>query len=98
MTAEEMYAQLVLALRDFEPPCNGHDVFMSPDATELQQAVCASICAGCPVADLCDAYATKSKVDLGFWGGKNRNPRRTNSSTTDPAAPGTNPQEEEAQS
>jgi hypothetical protein len=76
VTPDEAYAPLALALREFEPPCNGQAEFMSPSTTELEQAVCASICAGCPLIEMCDAYATKSKVDIGFWGGMNRNPLR----------------------
>lgn len=76
MSPDEAYAPLASVLRDFEPPCNGHDVFMSAELTELERAVCSSICARCPIADLCDAYATASQVDLGFWAGKDRNPKR----------------------
>lgn len=76
MSPDDAYAPLASVLQDFVPPCNGQDVFMSAELTELERAVCSSICAACPIADLCDAYATASKVDLGFWAGKDRNPKR----------------------
>lgn len=82
MTPDDAYALLASALKDFVPPCNGQEVFTSSALTDLERAVCSSICAHCPIADLCDAYASASKVDLGFWAGKDRNPKRKRASTT----------------
>lgn len=96
MSPDEAYAPLASVLRDFAPPCNGHDVFMSAELTELERAVCSSICARCPITGPCDTYATASKVDLGFWAGKDRNPKRRRATTTtaDRTASGTQEKEE----
>lgn len=99
MSPDYAYAPLASVLRDLAPPCNGQDVFMSAELTELEREVCSSICGRCPITDLCDTYATASKVDLGFWARKDRNSnrRRAASSTTDAGAvtPGTHQQKEE---
>lgn len=88
MTPDAAWVPLNEALQDYAPPCSGLPLFTADSRTDEQRAACASICARCPIADLCDAYATASKVDFGFWAGTDRSPqrRRTAPSTTDVGA------------
>jgi hypothetical protein len=32
------------------------------------------VCARCPVLGLCDAYAAGTRVKVGFWAGRHRDP------------------------
>lgn len=89
MSPDDAYATLASALRDYEPPCNGHDVFTSSSLTDLERAVCSSICARCLIADLCDGYATAAKVDSGFWAGVDRSPKRKRATPSTTAPDGT---------
>lgn len=57
------------ALKYAEPACNGRSLFTADRLTDDQRALCAYICAGCPVFDLCDAYATAANPEVGFWAG-----------------------------
>lgn len=82
MSAESAWDDLNAALEHYAPPCSGLHVFTADSRTDEQRAECSSICARCPIADLCDAYATASKVDLGFWAGKDRSPKRRRATTT----------------
>lgn len=82
MSADEAWEDLKAVLKHCAPPCSGHDVFLSADLTDLERAVCASICAGCPIADLCGAYAKAASVDSGFWAGSDRTPKRKRATRT----------------
>ena len=53
-------------------PATDEKGFVANRLTDEQRSECASICARCPVIDLCDAYATAAKVDFGFWAGVER--------------------------
>ena len=93
MSADAAWLSLNAALQDYAPPCTGHASFTADSRSDAQQAGCASICARCPIADLCGAYAAASKVDTGFWAGVDRSirgkpgpPRRNVTSTTDAEA------------
>ncbi len=67
--AERAWGALHASLREFLPPCHARDLFTADRLSDQQRAECASICASCPVAGLCDAYATAAKVPSGFWAG-----------------------------
>lgn len=69
MTPDEAWLSLNAALQDREPECAGLDEFTVDALTDEERAWCASICASCPVLDLCDAYATASRPAAGFWAG-----------------------------
>ena len=69
MTLDDAWEALSASLQDFAPPCEGRALFTADRLTDDERALCESICARCPVADLCDAYATAAKVDSGFWAG-----------------------------
>lgn len=88
MTADAAWDALNEALEDVTPPCSGLPLFTADSLTDEQRAECSRICARCPIADLCDAYATAAKADAGFWAGVERSPkrRRAATSTTDAGA------------
>jgi hypothetical protein len=67
--ADVAWDALHASLREFLPPCHARDLFTADRLSDEQRAECASICATCPVADLCDAYATAANVPSGFWAG-----------------------------
>ena len=69
MTADEAWLSLNAALQDREPECAGLGLFTADGLSDADRAVCASICARCPVIDLCDAYASAAGVTAGFWAG-----------------------------
>ena len=69
MTAEDAWDALNASLRDSPPPCDQRALFTADRLTEEQRALCASICADCPVFELCGAYATTARVTSGFWAG-----------------------------
>ncbi len=88
VNADAAWDALNAALQDYAPGCSGLPLFASDSRTDEQRAECSSICARCSIYNLCDTYATASKVDLGFWAGKDRNPKRkrATASTTDAGA------------
>jgi hypothetical protein len=98
MSAEDAWDALNNALEDVTLGCTGHASFTADSRTDEQRADCSAICARCPIADLCDAYATAAKADAGFWAGVERSPkrRRASTSTTDAGAdfPGNHRKEE----
>lgn len=67
--ADDAWHALSASLEDSEPLCNGIDLFTADRLPDEDRAWCASICARCPVAAACDAYATADKVTSGFWAG-----------------------------
>ena len=77
MTADTAWDALNEALEHYTPLCDGRALFTADSRTDEQRALCASICARCPVADLCDAYATAANVAAGFWAGRSYPPKRT---------------------
>lgn len=94
MSTDDAWEDLKAVLERYAPPCSGHDVFTAESRTELERAVCASICARCPIRDLCNHYAVASRVDSGFWAGIDRAGRgrgRPHTSTTDAGAVSTAP-------
>lgn len=99
MSAESTWDDLNAALEHYTPGCTGHASFTADSRADEQQAECSRICARCPIADLCDAYATAAKADAGFWAGVERSPkrRRAATSTTDAGAvfPGNHQEKEE---
>ena len=72
MSADDAWSDLNAALEDYAPPCGGLHLFTADSRTDDQRAVCASICARCPITDLCNHYAVASRVDSGFWAGADR--------------------------
>lgn len=88
-SADDAWDALNAGLGHDAPPCSGLPVFTAASRTDEQRAECASICAGCPIADLCGAYAVASKVDTGYWAGVDRAEGRikhAGRSTTDSGA------------
>lgn len=70
MTPEDAWDALDAALEDYEPPCRDDPLFTTAERLSPQDhAFCEALCTGCKVLDLCDAYATKADVRMGFWGG-----------------------------
>jgi hypothetical protein len=69
MSPDDAWDALNEALEDCAPPCAGRALFTADQLSDEERADCASICANCPVADLCGAYATADKVTSGFWAG-----------------------------
>jgi hypothetical protein len=63
-------------LSENEPRCDGRPLFTAEQRTEEERAACALVCAACPVADLCDAYARAAKVTFGYWAGVDRAVRK----------------------
>ena len=49
-----------------------------PDTSQRSQVAAAkAVCAGCPVADVCLAWALESGADYGVWGGLDEEERRS---------------------
>lgn len=69
------------ALEHYAPGCSGLPLFTADSRTDEQRAACEVICARCPIADLCDAYATAA-ADSGFWAGAERSPKRRRATMT----------------
>ena len=66
------YAALQEALRTETPACDGLTMFTEPDTVDAEErALMAGICEGCPVVDLCRAFADLARVP-GFWAGRRR--------------------------
>lgn len=76
MTQEAAWHALDSALQDVAAPCVGRALFTADSMSPAEQALCARVCAACPLTDLCDAYATAARVDFGFWGGRCRGRKR----------------------
>lgn len=72
MNPDDAWEALNTALEEATPPCKGHGLFTADRLTDKERAHCASICAGCLLVDLCDAYANAARVTSGFWGGAYR--------------------------
>ncbi len=69
MSADEAWDLLNAELKEVAPPCDGLEEFTAVNLSDEERAWCASICARCPVIELCDAYASAAKVTFGFWAG-----------------------------
>lgn len=76
MFAEDAWALLNDALEHYTPGCAGRALFTADSRTDEQRAACSSICARCPIADLCGGYATAAKADFGFCAGIDRAGRK----------------------
>lgn len=90
----DAWDDLNAVLEHYAPPCCGLHLFTADSRTDDQREECASICARCPIIDLCNHYAVASRVDHGFWAGIDRATRgrgRPRSSTTDAGAVSTAP-------
>lgn len=75
MTAREAYDALLVAM-DAEPPaCHGIDLFTADNLTKADVAVCAQICATCPLLALCASYASAARPAAGVWAGRLRHGR-----------------------
>lgn len=75
MTAgDDAWDALSTALKAYTPRCSGLILFTADRLSADERAMCASVCARCPVADLCGAYATADKVTAGFWAGHQYTP------------------------
>ncbi len=72
MNADDTWDDLNAALEHYTPGCAGRALFTADSRTDEQRAACASICARCPIADLCHHYAVASRADAGFWAGIDR--------------------------
>jgi hypothetical protein len=42
----------------------------------LESVAMTLVCARCPVLQLCDGYAAGTRVGVGFWAGRHRDPYR----------------------
>lgn len=73
--AERAWDALHASLREFLPPCADRALFTFDRLSDEQMTECASICAACPVLELCDAYATAARVQSGFWAGRFYSPK-----------------------
>lgn len=76
MTADAAWDALSSALEHVTPPCEGLDAFTADRLTDDERYMCESICAGCPLADVCEAYATAAQVESGFWAGRSYSLKR----------------------
>jgi hypothetical protein len=63
------YRELQRALRETPAPCRGVKEFTADRIDDVSQAYLATICAACPVIDLCRAYAERAHPD-GYWAGQ----------------------------
>lgn len=89
MSADDAWEDLNAVLDRYDPPCSGLHLFTADSRTDDQREECASICARCPIRDLCNHYAVASRVDFGFWAGVDRAGRgrgRPRTSTPDAVA------------
>lgn len=84
MTPDTAWDALNAVLYDYTPPCDGLPLFTADRRDDEERALCASVCAPCPIADLCNAYAVAAKVESGFWAGTDHGPKRATPSTTAP--------------
>jgi hypothetical protein len=92
VTLEDLAWQaLGKALEDVTVPCAGDPLFTMDSPTKDAQEFMASLCAACPVLELCGTYAATAKPAAGFWAGKLRGkPRaKTTSTTADRTVSGT---------
>lgn len=62
------YRRLQDALRDQVPACSGRPVFTGVKPGDVAEGMMRSLCASCPVLDLCEAFATTARP-AGFWAG-----------------------------
>jgi len=84
MTAAEQLTRILLdlATEGRRPRCaepGGHEMWCSDDATDRAQA--ASWCAGCPVLAECAAAADEHGEKFGVFGGTDRTPTTTKTTT-----------------
>lgn len=70
MTADELYIELLDAMEIHEPACRDIDLFTADDPKPADLRVCAPICAACPLAPECAAYAEAANPPAGIWGGR----------------------------
>lgn len=63
------YGELQRALRETPAPCRDVDAFTADRIDDDTAAMLAEICAGCPVIDLCRAYADRGHPG-GYWAGR----------------------------
>lgn len=58
--------------------CRGYDnaTFFPDEGDQAAIARAKSICAGCPVADICLSYAVEHNQTEGIWGGATKQERR----------------------
>lgn len=86
-TGAAEYAALQEALKTETPACDGLAMFTEPDTVDAEErALMAGICEGCPVVDLCRAFADASHAP-GFWAGRlRRASRHPDTSATSPAS------------
>lgn len=69
VTPEAAWTALSTALDDYAPPCTDDPLFTADKLAPEDQAFCAALCEGCPVAPECEAYAVTAKVQAGYWAG-----------------------------
>ncbi|TQO20324.1 hypothetical protein FB472_1955 [Rhodoglobus vestalii] len=67
--ASAAYERLSLAMIDNPPECSGLDLFTADDLSSDDVDVCASICATCPLFDLCSQYAEIDRPKAGYGPG-----------------------------
>ncbi|GAA2910655.1 hypothetical protein JOD62_001700 [Microbacterium keratanolyticum] len=75
MSADDAWDALNDALAHTTPACEGRVLFTADRLSDDQRALCKSICARCPLFDLCDAYAITAKVESGYWAGHSYSPK-----------------------
>jgi hypothetical protein len=69
VTPEAAWEALSDALERYVPPCTDDPLFTADKLAPDDQEFCAALCAGCPIALECEAYAVTAKVQAGYWAG-----------------------------
>lgn len=70
-------AQMALAdaAAETPPPCTDAPEFTADTLTPDDLEWCKSVCRVCPLLALCDEYATRARVPVGVWAGRQRKGR-----------------------
>lgn len=69
MRAGAEWGQVGDAMKTDDPSCWGIDAFTADRVDEEEQAMMAGICDGCPLVELCRAFAIAERPAAGFWAG-----------------------------
>ena len=63
------------AAAEHPPPCTDAAEFTADTLTDDDLAWCREVCRLCPLFALCDEYATRARVPVGVWAGRQRKGR-----------------------